>query len=64
MAARLLFTVAGGLLVWTWAAPPASARQVTVAPARRVDRSVDVQPAAAVAVAPAARVSGNVANTD
>lgn len=63
-AARLLVTLGGGLLVWTWATPPASARQVPATPARAVVRGVPGWSGPVNGAASATRVSGNVANTD
>lgn len=62
--ARLMVTLTGGLLVWTWATPPASARQVPPAPARALPRDVQGSPGPATGVVSATRVSGNVANVD
>ncbi len=64
--ARLLVTVAGGLLVWSWATPQASARQIATLPPRLVAPTARVapRPVAAAPVAVATRTSGNVANVD
>ena len=61
--ARLLVTLAGGLLVWSWAAGPAAARQVTPGNGPgHVGRTA--HPAAPATVALRTPLAGNAGNAE